>query len=92
MGVFAAKAGITGEQAHSLAHGATPLPGTPVRGSRTGRPMMALPDLIGRRWTLRVLWELRAGPARFEELRGRCDEMSTSAIPMVTSVVVGRQL
>ena len=58
----------------------TPLPGTPVRGSRTGRPIMALLDLIGRRWTLRVLWELRAEPARFEELRGRCDEMSTSVL------------
>ena len=58
----------------------TPVPGTPVRGSRTGRPIMALLDLIGRRWTLRVLWELRAEPARFEELRGRCDEMSTSVL------------
>jgi len=41
---------------------------------------MALLDLIGRRWTLRVLWELRAEPAGFEELRGRCDEMSTSVL------------
>ncbi|RGP35061.1 transcriptional regulator, partial [Pseudotabrizicola alkalilacus] len=24
-----------------------------VRGSRTGRPIMALLDLLGRRWTLR---------------------------------------
>jgi len=30
-----------------------------VRGSRTGRPVMALLDLLGRRMTLRVLWELR---------------------------------
>ena len=30
-----------------------------VRGSRTGRPVMALLDLLGRRKTLRVLWELR---------------------------------
>ena len=34
------------------------LPGRPVRGSRTGRPIMALLDLLGRRMTLRVLWEL----------------------------------
>jgi DNA-binding HxlR family transcriptional regulator len=32
-----------------------------VRGSRTGRPIMALLDLLGRRWTLRILWELRGG-------------------------------
>ena len=32
---------------------------TAVRGSRTGRPVMALLDLLGRRWTLRIVWELR---------------------------------
>ncbi|HJV56497.1 MAG TPA: transcriptional regulator, partial [Methylomirabilota bacterium] len=37
----------------------TPRPGWPVRGSRTGRPIMALMDLLGRRWALRVIWELR---------------------------------
>ena len=30
-----------------------------VRGSRTGRPIMALLDLLGRRWSLRIIWELR---------------------------------
>jgi DNA-binding HxlR family transcriptional regulator len=40
----------------------TPNPGRPVRGSRSGRPVMALLDLLGRRMTLRVVWELR-GPA-----------------------------
>ncbi len=39
----------------------TPRPGRPVRGSQTGRPIMALMDLLGRRWALRVIWELRAG-------------------------------
>ena len=39
-------------------------PGRPVRGSRTGRPVMALLDLLGRRWTLRVLSELRDGPVK----------------------------
>ena len=34
-----------------------------VRGSRTGRPIMALLDLLGRRWTLRIVWELREGPS-----------------------------
>jgi DNA-binding HxlR family transcriptional regulator len=32
-----------------------------VRGSKSGRPIMALLDLLGRRWTLRILWELREG-------------------------------
>jgi len=42
--------------------------------------MVAL-DLLGRRWALRVLWELRDGsPATFRELRDRCDQMSTSVL------------
>ena len=40
-----------------------------VRGSETGRPIMALLDLLGRRWVLRLVWELRAGPKRFRELQ-----------------------
>ncbi|MDO8976521.1 helix-turn-helix domain-containing protein [Reyranella sp.] len=40
-----------------------------VRGSSTGRPIMALLDLLGRRWTLRIVWELREEPKRFRELQ-----------------------
>jgi DNA-binding HxlR family transcriptional regulator len=47
----------------------TVLPGRPARGSRSGRPIMALLDLLGRRWTLRIVWELRAEPRRFRELQ-----------------------
>jgi DNA-binding HxlR family transcriptional regulator len=35
-----------------------PEPGRPVRGSETGRPIMVLLDLLGRRMALRILWEL----------------------------------
>ena len=38
-----------------------PLPGKPVRGSATGRPVMAALDLVGRRGALRIVWELRDG-------------------------------
>ena len=58
----------------------TPRPGVPVRGSATGRPIMAALDLLGRRWSLRVLWELRAEPLGFRALRQRCDAMSTSVL------------
>ena len=58
----------------------TPRPGAPVRGSRTGRPIMALLDLLGRRWVLRILWELRDGPETFRGLRARCDDMSPSVL------------
>jgi DNA-binding HxlR family transcriptional regulator len=59
----------------------TPLPGRPVRGSSTGRPIMALLDLLGRRWTLRVIWELRDETApTFRELQARCDGVSSSVL------------
>ena len=59
----------------------TPRPGRPVRGSRTGRPVMALLDLLGRRWALRVLWELRDGdPLTFRELQARCGDISSSVL------------
>ena len=35
-----------------------PTPGAAVRGSTSGRPIMALLDLLGRRMALRILWEL----------------------------------
>jgi DNA-binding HxlR family transcriptional regulator len=44
-------------------------PGRPARGSKSGRPIMALLDLLGRRWTLRIVWELRDKPLRFRELQ-----------------------
>ena len=57
-----------------------PLPGRKVRGSETGRPIMALLDLIGRRWTLRIIWELWQAPAGFRALQARCDGMSPSVL------------
>jgi DNA-binding HxlR family transcriptional regulator len=38
-----------------------PLPGRAVRGSDSGKPIMAALDLLGRRGALRVVWELREG-------------------------------
>jgi DNA-binding HxlR family transcriptional regulator len=58
----------------------TPGPGAPVRGSESGRPVMAALDLLGRRWTLRVLWELGQAPAGFRELQRRCEHMSSSVL------------
>ena len=59
---------------------ATPRPGRRVRGSQSGRPIMAALDLLGRRWTLRILWELRTGPTGARDLARRCDGMSSSVL------------
>src|SRR5690349_9629689 len=51
-----------------------------VRGSTSGRPIMALLDLLGRRWTLRILWELRDDALTSRELRAACDEASPTVL------------
>jgi DNA-binding HxlR family transcriptional regulator len=57
-----------------------PRPGAQVRGSDSGKPIMALLDLLGRRWALRTIWELRDGPLLFRALQERCDGMSSSVL------------
>ncbi|MGW3564863.1 winged helix-turn-helix transcriptional regulator [Streptomyces sp. NPDC000941] len=61
-----------------------PRPGAPVRGSESGRPVMAALDLLGRRWTMRILWELSQAPTEtptgFRELQRRCERMSSSVL------------
>jgi DNA-binding HxlR family transcriptional regulator len=51
-----------------------------VRGSNSGRPIMALLDLLGRRWTLRILWELREGTLTSRALREACDDASPTVL------------
>ena len=42
---------------------------------------MALLDLLGRRWSLRVLWELRDDSTpSFRELQARCGDISSSVL------------
>ncbi|MET7866568.1 winged helix-turn-helix transcriptional regulator [Micromonospora taraxaci] len=37
-------------------------------------------DLFGRRWNLRIVWELHHGPVGFRALQQRCDNMSSSVL------------
>ena len=46
----------------------------------TARPIMQVLDLLGRRWAMRVIWELRAGPLAFRDLQAACDGMSSSVL------------
>jgi DNA-binding HxlR family transcriptional regulator len=41
---------------------------------------MRVLDRLGRRWALRVLWELRDGPLTFRALREACDGVSPSSL------------
>jgi DNA-binding HxlR family transcriptional regulator len=44
-----------------------------TRGTSTGRPIMVLLDLLGRRMTLRILWELRDGELNFRALQAAAE-------------------
>jgi DNA-binding HxlR family transcriptional regulator len=37
-------------------------------------------SLAGRRWALRVVWELRVGPLNFRALRTACGDLSPSVL------------
>jgi DNA-binding HxlR family transcriptional regulator len=41
---------------------------------------MVLVDLLGRRWVLRVIWELRGGPLTFRALQQACGGLSPSVL------------
>ncbi len=41
---------------------------------------MALLDLLGRRWALRVIWELRDGPLTSRALREACGGISPTVL------------
>ena len=51
-------------------------PGFDERSTVDGRGS----DLLGRRWALRILWELHDGPIGLRALRERCDGMSSSVL------------
>lgn len=57
-----------------------PAPGSPVRGSKSGKPIMALFDLLGRSWALGVIWQLASGPLTFRQIQDRCEQMSPTIL------------
>jgi len=54
--------------------------GKAARGTSTGRPIMVLLDILGQRWSLRILWELREERLTFRELQKRCDNISPTSL------------
>lgn len=59
---------------------AIPKPGKPVRGSTSGSPVMAIFDLLGRRWAMGIIWQLSGGPLPFNELQSRCNSISPTIL------------
>lgn len=57
-----------------------PTPGKPVRGSQSGAPIMAVFDLLGRRWAMGIIWNLSRGPETFRGLQSSCETISPSIL------------
>ncbi|MGC4770346.1 winged helix-turn-helix transcriptional regulator [Micromonospora sp. DT44] len=53
---------------------------------------MAALDLFGRRWNLRIVWELQHGPLGFRALQQRCDNMSSSVLRQRLTELLGAHL
>lgn len=52
------------------------------KGKESGKnqPIIVLLDTLGRRWSLRIIWELQDGPTKFRGLRRACDGVSPSVL------------
>lgn len=48
--------------------------------SSNRRPIVQLIDILGKKWVLRILWELKASPCTFRELQSRCGDLSPTII------------
>ena len=44
------------------------------------RPIMALLELMNKKWSMRVLWELHTSASTFRELQSRCGEISPTVL------------
>lgn len=44
------------------------------------RPMMLLIDLLGRKWSMRIIWELKQETCTFRELQIRCGGISPTIV------------
>jgi len=51
-----------------------------IRDTETSAGLALALDHFGRRWALRVIWELRAEPLRFRALRAACGDISPSVM------------
>ena len=48
--------------------------------SKNRRPIMRLIDLLGKKWMMRILWELTKDPCSFRNLQERCGNISPTVL------------
>lgn len=45
------------------------------------RPAIAeIVELLGKKWVMRIIWELRSGPLTFRELQAACGDLSPTTL------------
>ena len=44
------------------------------------RPIVALIDILSKKWIMRMLWELKQGGCTFRQLQARCGDISPTTI------------
>lgn len=58
----------------------TPGKDSQVRTPKPQQPVHALLELLGQRWALRIIWELRGNPLGFRPLQAACSDVSPSVL------------
>ncbi len=58
----------------------------PVRGSKSGKPIIEIFDLLGRSWAMGILWHLSQQSCKFRELQYLCENMLKDALQLEFSV------
>ena len=48
--------------------------------SKNQRPIMRLIDLLGKKWMMRIIWELTGDPCSFRRLQERCGNISPTVL------------
>lgn len=43
-------------------------------------PLAEITELLGHKWIMRIIWELRDGPLTFRGLQAACDDLSPSVL------------
>ncbi|WP_196888185.1 winged helix-turn-helix transcriptional regulator [Aureivirga sp. CE67] len=52
----------------------------PQKDATNDQPLLALFDILGQNWSLRIIWSLKDGPCKFRELLYRCGTSSPTTL------------
>ncbi len=51
-----------------------------LKWSRVDRPVILLLDVLGKKWAMRIIWELRSERLKFRDLQKKCDDVSPTSL------------